>query len=189
MDLVGTVGDTLTPQDPTTRLSKLRVELLPIDLVVQWRRCSKMADFLAGYFEYHFEERTVAVQVLSTGLNELIENLAKFSANKRMPVFVEINHYGELITVTTENEAALPQVEALRGRLLRMATTDPEELFLEQLEHTASSDRSASGLGLINLKKDYGARLAAEIRAVADAPERFHVTLQLELDVDAVERG
>ena len=189
MDLIGQVGDTLTPQDPADRLSKLRVELLPIDLIVQWRRCSKMADFLAGYFEYHFEDRPVAAQVLSTGLNELIENLAKFSANKQKPVSIEINHYGELLTVTTENEAARPQATALRARLARMATTDAEELFLEQLEHTASSDRAASGLGLINLKKDYGARLAAEIRAVPDDPERFVVSLQLVLNVDAIERG
>ena len=183
------VGDPIPERDAASRISELRLELLPIDLIVQWRRCSKMADFLAGYFEYHFEDRPVAAQVLSTGLNELIENLAKFSANKQQPVSVEINHYGELLTVTTENEAARPQATALRARLARMATTDPEELFLEQLEHTASSDRAASGLGLINLKKDYGARLAAEIRAVPDDPERFVVTLQLELDVDAIERG
>ncbi|MCK6521350.1 DUF6272 family protein [Myxococcota bacterium] len=189
MDLLGQVGDTLTPQDPADRLSNLRIELLPIDLIVQWRRCSKMADFLASYFEYHFESRVVAAQVLSTGLNELIENLAKFSADKQRPVSVEISHFGEVITFETQNEARRAEVAALRARLTRMATTDPEELFLEQLEHTASRDRAASGLGLINLKKDYGARLSAEIRAVPDDPERFHVTLQLALEVDAVERG
>ncbi|MBK7758833.1 MAG: hypothetical protein IPI35_21040 [Deltaproteobacteria bacterium] len=159
-------------------------------LIVQWRRCSKMADFFwRPTSSTTLRDRPSPPRCASTGLNELIENLAKFSANKQKPVSIEINHYGELLTVTTENEAARPQTTALRARLARMATTEPEELFLERLEHTASSDRAASGLGLISLKKDYGARLAAEIRLPVPTIERFVVSLQLVLNVDAIERS
>lgn len=183
------VGDPLPEHAPATRITEMSLRVLPIDMIVQWHRCSMMADFLANYLAYHFENRPSAIHVLSSGLNELIENLTKFSADKRAPVDLVITHYGDHLQVTTQNQAWRAQTEALASRLDRMATTDPEELFLEQLEHTASADRAASGLGLITVKKDYGALIGAEISPVEGTPDLFTVRVILELDVNAVEQA
>ncbi|MCA9300779.1 MAG: hypothetical protein KDA28_17035, partial [Phycisphaerales bacterium] len=95
-----TAGDLLPPRDEGARISTMSLTLLPIDLIVQWRRCSVAADFLADYFSYLFEGRENAIHVLSTGLNEVIENLAKFSLDKRETVTVTVTHYGEHLRIT-----------------------------------------------------------------------------------------
>lgn len=183
------VGDPIPERDAASRISELRLELLPIDLIVQWRRCSVVADFLSHYFNYHFEDRTNAMQVLSYGLNELIENLAKFTGDKQEPVSLTMTHFGEALRVQTYNVARRPQAEALASRLEQLSTVDPEELFLAQLEHTASEDKGASGLGLITIKKDYQATIGAEIVPLPGPVGRFGITFTLELDPDAIERG
>ena len=161
------------------------LELLPIDLIVQWRRCSKMADFLASYFEYHFEDRPVAAQVLSTGLNELIENLAKFSANKHDLVTISVRHFGEVIQIEATNRGRLESMAGLRAVLERIeGAHDIEELFVAQVEHSAANDLSASGLGFINLVKDYGAQLG--VRIVPAAGGLCDVRVQVRLDVEEV---
>lgn len=189
MSAITRVGDRMPDRDPADRISMFSLELKPLDLIVQWRRCSITADFLADYLVYLFENRPNAQHILSTGLNELVENLAKFSADKRASVTLSVAHYGEHLRVETVNVARRPQVEALSARLNRMATEDPEDLFLEQLEYTASSDRAASGLGLITIKKDYGARLGAVLEPVEGSDDLTRITFLLELDVDAVEQA
>lgn len=181
------VGDPMPERAERDRISEMSLTLTPLDLIAQWQRCSTTADFLATYLCWHFENRANANQVLSGGLNELVENLAKFSADKRAPVELTVTHLGEHLRVRTRNQAHGAQARALASRLTRMAESDPEELFLEQLEHTAAHDRGASGLGLITIKKDYGARVGARITPVEGANDLFTITLTLELDVDAIE--
>lgn len=189
MTLPRFAGDSIPSRDPASRISELRLELLPIDVIVQWRRSGQVADFLAHYFNYHFERRANALQVLSYGLNELVENLAKFSADKQVPVLLSVVHFGEVLRVQTRNVAAADRAGALAARLDDMAQSDPELLFLAQLEHTASDDQGSSGLGLITIKKDYGARVGAEFTPLPGDVERYEITFTLELDVDVVESG
>lgn len=182
-------GDALPKPPPDELITAIQLRVTPLDMIVQWQRCSVAADFLARWFSWHFVTRPNAVHVLSTGLNELVENLAKFSLDKRAPVEVEVAHYGDLVLVHTRNVGSAEQAAGLALRLERLATTDPEELFIDQLEHTAANDRSASGLGLITLKKDYQARIGAEFTPLdgEDGPHRIQVTMAL--DVDAIEAG
>lgn len=189
MDIPTMVGDKLETREKSNLISEVGLNVLPIDMIVQWRRCSIVADFLASYLSYLFENRQNAVNVLSSGINELVENLAKFAADKREPVSIVVSHYGEHLRVRTRNVARRAQAEALASRLTRMASMDAEELFLEQLEHTASQDHRASGLGLITMKKDYKALLGAELTPVEGGDELFTVTFTLELDVGAVEEA
>jgi hypothetical protein len=177
-------GDPIAHLDEASRITSMSLELLPLDFIVQWRRCSLTADYLAAHLSYHFLQRDTAREVLSGGLNELIENLAKFSDDKRHPVTITVSHYGEVLRVETVNVATKERAGALAERLDRMATTDPELLFLEQLEHTAVNDAQASGLGLITIKKDYGARMSA---VISDNGERCEITFILDFDVEAIE--
>ncbi len=185
----GLHGDAAPPHDGARLITDLRLEITPLDLIVQWQRCSMTADFLAQYLAWHFIDRANAQQTLSTGLNELIENIAKFSANKRDPATLSVAHYGEHLRITTVNRARGARAAALASRLDRLASTDPEELFLEQLEHTASNDRAASGLGLITIKKDYGALMWAEVLTIDGEADLYEVRFTVELDVNRVEQG
>ncbi len=180
-------GDPLPPRDPADWITETRLTLMPLDLIAQWQRCGIAADFLANYLVFLFENRVSAHHMLATGLNELIENLAKFSADKRRLVEVVVAHHGHHLHILTFNQARGAQARALADRLDRMASTDPELLFLEQIEHTANNDRAASGLGLITIKKDYGALIGATLTPVDGAEDLYDIALELVLDVPAVE--
>lgn len=180
-------GEPLSPRPRADILSEVQVQLRPLDLIVQWGRASMLADYLAGHFALHFEDQDKARHVLSTTLNELVENVAKFSTRTRRPASVTLQHLGDVVRVQVCNTTSPERAQALSSRLDRIASADAEELFLEQLEHTAAEDPLASGLGLITLRKDYGARLGAELSEAPGASGHVLVTLHLELPVDAVE--
>ena len=62
-----------------------RHPFVPIDLVREWSRCGQTADYMARYLAYDFADRETAASVLSTVINELVENAAKFSTDKANP--------------------------------------------------------------------------------------------------------
>ncbi|HEX9244216.1 MAG TPA: hypothetical protein VF875_17360, partial [Anaeromyxobacter sp.] len=63
------------PEPPgTPALVTIRVEVVPIDLVTEWRRCGIISDFAAAYLEWAFARRSTARSVVSTVVNELVEN-------------------------------------------------------------------------------------------------------------------
>ncbi|MCB9741016.1 MAG: hypothetical protein H6741_17095 [Alphaproteobacteria bacterium] len=189
MSTLRQAGDTPRPLDAAQRITTLRLELLPLDFIVQWRRCSLTADYLAQVHAYHFSQREVAAEVLSGALNELVENLVKFSADKRRMAHIELSHFGELIRVSSMNVASRAHAESLADRLDRIAQEDPELLFLEQLEFTAVADQSASGLGLIGLKKDYGVRMGVRLDSVEGHEDLRAIWFTLDFDVDAIEQA
>ena len=67
-------GQYVDPDETQTPLSTMAVQLLPLDMIVQWKRCGQTADYIASYLAYHFRDFGRAMNVLSTVLNELIEN-------------------------------------------------------------------------------------------------------------------
>lgn len=189
MSVPAHAGDPLASLDVRRRISRMRWEVIPLDLIVQWRRCSLMADHFAAYLSYHFARRDVAQEVLSAALNEVIENLAKFSVDKRLPASLEVEHHGEVLRVVATNVAEGERAASLAARLDRLATEDPEDLFLEQLTHTAENDRSASGLGLITLKKDYGVAMGATFQPVEGREGCYEISFTLDFDVEAIEQA
>ena len=145
------------PEAPSRPLSAIEMEFVPIDLVTEWRRCGMIADFVADYIVHAFEDRQIARSVLSTVVNELIENAAKFSADKRGTAHVSIRHHGEVLHAEVRNEAIAEHVEQLRDVLGDLANDDATAVFRRRLE-----DRR--GLGLALLAREYRATLGATIQ-------------------------
>jgi hypothetical protein len=144
------------PDAPSPPLSAIEMEVFPIDLVTEWRRCGMIADFMADYMVHGFERRATARSVLSTVMNELIENAAKFSADKRAAAHVSIRHHGEFVHAEVRNEASEEHVENLREVLARLAGEDAAAVFGRRL-------RDRGGLGLALLARDYGATVGATV--------------------------
>ena len=109
------------PEPPGKPLITIRIEVVPIDLVTEWRRCGVVADFAAGYLVWAFECRHAARSVVSTVVNELVENAAKFSVDHRTPTHVVIRHYGEVVLAEIQNVASDEHVGCLREILEALA--------------------------------------------------------------------
>jgi hypothetical protein len=166
-------------------LSGVTVEMPALDLVAHWRRCGMSADFLAGYMAYDFSNRPVATNVLSTVINEVLENAAKFSADKRRQVRIAVTQLGDTVCVEATNATGAERADAFRRRLEEVLSGDPETLFQQHLENAPSAPPGAPGVGLVVLRKDYRAELGARVTPRADS--LFEVTVQVRLSAEEVD--
>ena len=144
------------PEPPGPALITVRIEIVPLDLVTEWRRGGIVADFAAAYLAWAFEHRGAARSVVSTVVNELVENAAKFSVDGRTPTHVTIRHFGEVVHAEVRNEAGDEHVARLRQVLEDLARDGAESVFRRRVE-----DRL--GLGIALLARDYGATIGATV--------------------------
>lgn len=168
------------PEPPSPPLSAIELEVVPLDLVTEWRRCGMVADFMADYMVHAFEGRDAARSILSTVANELVENAAKFSADKRAAARVAIRHHGEVVHAEVRNLATGKHVEDLRAVLADLARDDATAVFRRRLE-----DRR--GLGLALLARDYRATVGATVSSDG-AGGKITVCLRVALSAAEVEQ-
>jgi hypothetical protein len=156
-----------------------------MDFVVQWNRCGITADYLADYLAYAFERRDVARSVITTAANELLENAAKFSSDKKAPVRIAARLRGDVLELEVENVADADHVDALTSVLDALSRGEASSLFASRIE---SPERG--GLGLIILARDYDAQLGARIVSVngGSLDKTFSVTVRASIAADEVEQ-
>lgn len=113
--------------------------------------------------------------------NELLENATKFnvdSKNNHLKLGIYFLEDIELTAVIyTENLTSAEQVEKYQTFINSLLINDPNELYIQQIETTASkADNEASGLGLITLVNDYAAKLGWRFKSASIDPEMAVVT-------------
>jgi hypothetical protein len=166
-------------------LTSPSIAMPAMDFVVQWNRCGITADYLADYLSYAFERRDVARSVITTAANELLENAAKFSSDKKAPVRIAARLRGDVLELEVENVADADHVDALTSVLDALSRGEASSLFASRIE---SAERG--GLGLIILARDYDAQLGARIVSVngGSLDKTFSVTVRASIAADEVEQ-
>lgn len=136
-------------------------------LAVSWQHASATCEFLGDMLALHHAKAgadyTEARHAIIYLVNELLENAIKF----RSPGDIELrcSLEGGNLEVSVHNTAALGTVEKFKGLLTELTTRDPGELLIERIEANAADEGSSgSGLGLLTLMNDYGARLGWSFR-------------------------
>jgi hypothetical protein len=158
-----------------------------VDLITEWSRCSTVADFIAQYLAANFERREVAARVISTVLNELVENATKFAAGPQYPVMLEARHLGDTLRLQISNVTDAERARAFAGRLDELLEGDPNQLFVKRLHEPVSGIGRGAGIGLLILIKDYGARLAVRILPRQPA-QLYDIDVQVTLDSAEIEQ-
>ncbi|WP_421693536.1 slr1658 superfamily regulator [Aestuariivirga sp.] len=136
-------------------------------LGVSWQHASETCEFLGDVFALHHAKSIGDYQDARHSIiylvNELLENAIKF----RSPGDIRINCTleGNNLELTVSNYAEAPVAERFKGLLAEITTRDPGDLLIERIEANAADENSsASGLGLLTLMNDYGARLGWDFR-------------------------
>jgi hypothetical protein len=159
--------------------SELSLSFVPLALVTEWARCSETADFVARFFAHDYPDRDIAGNVMSTIVNELVENAVKFSSDKAAPARLVVREYEASLTITTENVLTAAQADAFGTTLTRLAGADPELLFVEQIAHPPAT--GSAGIGLIMLRKDYDATIGARMVGL-DSSNTMRVEVEVTID-------
>lgn len=160
-----TFGDT-TRNNPSSAFS---VSLVLADgpLAVSWQHASETCEFLGDLFalrharagaDYNDARHSIIYLV-----NELLENAIKFRVPGDIRVDCSLADGNFELMVSN---AAAPEVAGRFQSLIEEITTrDPGELLIERIEANAADETSSgSGLGLLTLMNDYGARLGWDFR-------------------------
>jgi len=154
-------------------VSRVRLFDGPLDL--SWRHCATTSDFIADLFALRFRSsRNDYIEVRhSIGylVNELIENAVKFRAPG--DIVIEASMDSECFRLKVSNDVDGKNASEFRDLLADITVGDPRDLLIQRIEaNAASPDVSRSGLGLLTLMSDYGARLAW-IFSSADESDRI----------------
>jgi hypothetical protein len=153
------------------------VRFLPLDMFDSWQRGSLLSDFAAQYFAHNFPLES-DVGLISTVVNELVENAVKFSANNSLPVDVTVRKARQRLVVRAVNSVPRHRCEPFIGVCGQLFERNLDDLYVERIgENTVR--REASGLGLLLVKKDYCTGLSFEFRFDEDETVQVAVTAEL----------
>ncbi|MBC7905383.1 MAG: ATP-binding protein [Rhodospirillaceae bacterium] len=161
-----------------------------IPLKQRWRNNGLSADFLADYVTTFFprvenDPKSLARQQEIRGAvnyiaNELLENAMKYSdEHLTQPISIKLVMEADSILFVESNATNAARGRAFQAFVTELATSDPTELYVTQLERGVET--GGSGLGLITMVNDYGAQLGWKFDDLGDGAMR--VTTQVLLEI------
>ena len=166
-----------------------------VPLKQRWRNSGLSADFLADYLttfipNHENDSLTINKQAelksaISYIANELLENAMKFNDETfQEPINVQIYLYSNRIVLLTTNSISFARVGRFKAYIKELTTSDPNELYIRQLEKNAETENSKeSGIGLITLLNDYQAKLGWKFETAEKEPEAIVVTTMVQVAV------
>jgi hypothetical protein len=139
---------------------------------LKWSHCSATADFLSGFYAGVLAAGRTDAQIsdlshsISYLVNELVENVVKFRTTG--DVEIEAGVDGDDFILRIGNWIAPETSERFQKLLSEITAGDPGDLLIQRIEANAEGGGSGSGLGLLTLMNDYGARLSWQFRPETD---------------------
>ena len=188
-------GDFIENLPPSQEYLILGLSPSSVPLKQRWRNSGLSADFLADYLTTFVSNRdhdtptinkqTELKSAISYIANELLENAMKFNDETfQEPINVQIYLYSNRIVLVTTNSISCARVGRFQAYIKELTTSDPNELYIRQLEKNAEAEISKnSGIGLITLLNDYQAKLGWKFETAEKEPEAIVVTTMVQMAV------
>lgn len=163
-----------------------RIKLFDGPLDLRWHHCASTSDFIADLFALPFRGSRQSYREVRHNIgylvNELIENAVKF----REPgeIMIEAAVDVDAFKIKVSNVVSLERATSFQMLLSDITIGDPGDLLIQRIEANALDPKtSGSGLGLLTLMSDYGARLAWIFSPVDDG-RRVHVETFATISLD-----
>lgn len=165
----GEIGSDLPPSEEW-----LKLQFAPSSFPLQhrWRSNGLSADFIADYLltffpgeagspvpdKQHQSELKGAATYVA---NELLENAMKFNDRDSWhPITLTLKLYPDRVVFTASNALRSTQIKPFQLLIHQLLTEDPQELYFQKLEGNAlDPEGSQSGVGLLTMINDYGAKI------------------------------
>ncbi|MDM8557590.1 DUF6272 family protein [Candidatus Parabeggiatoa sp. HSG14] len=167
-----------------------------VPLKQRWRNNGLSADFMADYLTTFFPTSDDAdnsivskqAEVKSAAgyiANELLENAMKFNdESSQYPVSIQLQLHDDHIVFCVTNSVFPKKVENFLAYIHKLTHSDPQELYLNQLERNAEEENeSGSGLGLLTMINDYMAKIGWKFETITEEPKVIAVTTMVRLSV------
>jgi hypothetical protein len=145
-----------------------------------------VADYLSSFLPLDEEDASSEKRIkqskgaVSYVANELLENAIKFTDNNssyKVKFGIHFIEEIEIIAVIfATNFAKLESVNKLQALIKEILSSDPNELYLQQLEKNAETESETSGLGLLTMINDYSAKIGWRFETVPESVDTMLVT-------------
>ena len=161
-----------TSPAPQSLQHSTRITFRTDQFQLKWSHCNATADFLSAFYAGILTAGRTAVQVadlshsISYLVNELVENAVKFHTEGDVEIEAGID--GDDFVFKIGNWIAPETATRFQGLLREITSGDPGEMLIERIEANAAG-AGGSGLGLLTLMSDYGAKLTWTFRS-SDVP-------------------
>ncbi|MGB3692718.1 MAG: DUF6272 family protein [Spirulinaceae cyanobacterium] len=159
----------------------------------RWRNNGLSADFLGDYLTTFFLNNEIELNemehqaeikgAVSYIANELLENAMKFNdEEKDYPISISLHFHRDRVVFSTTNSISSQYQDKLKVFINKLATYDPQELYILQLEENAQGDNDTnSGLGFLTIINDYMAKVGWKLETVQQNPEIVALTTLVQL--------
>ena len=139
-----------------------RIRLADGPLGLAWQHCGVTSEFLGDFFALRragdggdYNEARHSIGYLA---NELLENAVKFRQGDGIELEASLD--GGRFEMCIRNRIDEKTARTFQELLAELTSRDPGDLLIERIEKNAENAHSSgSGLGLLTLMSDYGARL------------------------------
>ncbi len=183
-------------EQPLEQMEYLLIGFSANSLPIQqrWKTNRLSADFISDYLRNFFTgidaadsnqdfisiHSDNAVKYIS---NELLENAMKFHDDQKARQ-TRIGFYisGDHLIFLLQNMATLETTTHLRHFIERLLENNPYDLYIEQMEKNAIDESSThSGLGLLSMICDYGAKLGWQLEHSDVEGTDYHISTMISL--------
>lgn len=174
----------------------LRIQFSPssVPLKQRWRNnglsANFIADFLVTFFpkdksEVNREERKAEIQgVIGYIANELLENAMKFTDdNAQHPISITLYLLSDRLVFLSTNSASMHTKEQLQKFIRQFEYTNPNQLYLEQLEKSALDEGDSGGMGILTMINDYFAEVGWKLENIQGRSEIILVSTMVQLTI------
>lgn len=164
----------------------------------RWRNNRLSAHFVADYFtnflpvdedesdqKQRLKESKNAVTYVA---NELLENAMKFhdeqSKNKvKFGIHFLEGEADVTAIIFATNNVKPGGADKLKAFIEELLSSDPNDMYVSQIEKSAEEDSEASGLGLLTMVNDYSAKIGWKLEAVQGESPATIVTTMAQVPV------
>jgi hypothetical protein len=154
-----TVGNFQEPEQLQDGRLLARLTLPAHDLQLDWRRFSLVANYLAEYSAYHFEQKDRAENLISSVFYELIERLGS-SSRREARLDIRFSAFAGWLLFELRSSFAAEELAHLRELLVELQDGDREEYYRDLLAADLEAEANRRKLGLAMVAHDYHARLS-----------------------------
>jgi hypothetical protein len=168
-----TYGDfSQAPRRSERQIVQFKAHALNTDQL--WENGSLSAFYISNFWETYFQSRQYSARAdirdsMRYIAAELIGNAVKYGTSPDIKINITLNLNIPEFRIVAINSVESDMADAYMKFIERLLASDPEKLYIDQMEKNAVDPNWQSSIGFLTIMLDYGGQLAWKFKAKDDA--------------------